>query len=239
MTDDDAEIATDNVDNVNDVKDDVIADPMDKANDSIKDKNIDIVDEELKKNEEAKDDESKDTETDETKKDEDSKDEEYSIADLKLSSGGDLNLVNEELGSEFMTMAKDLNLTQEQAQKLVAFQEKVYEVNGNLQLEQMQESHKATQTQWAEELKQLPNFEVTVNKAQKTLSVLKSEIFKDDSTLDDLFASDNAPFANHPKMTQMFARMHDLFGEDEVYSGDKRGNVNNGINTETYFPGLQ
>lgn len=120
--------------------------------------------------------------------------------------------VNETILGEFKTVAAELKLPKEAAQKLVDLQVK----NVQAQMEQW----KHTRQTWVAELKADKeyggdNFNKTIHKANMALR----QFDKDGGFLKAL----KGTFENHPETVKFLARVHDALGEDAVHTGRDAG----------------
>ncbi|UDQ99385.1 hypothetical protein AAEX28_04690 [Lentisphaerota bacterium WC36G] len=223
-----------NIDNKNEITDpmdDVVKDDAVKNDEANSDNDTKNVVDNDKSTEEDDNNDSQDDpkkESDESKEDdEDSNSKEFELSDFKLSDGSELQAVSPEFGEKFMTLAKEQGLTKGQVQSLVQYQEELYAESSAQQMAALHAQHAENQKLWNEELAKIPNIDVVTNKAQKAISYFDSNYFKDDTALRELLVEEGAPFANHPRMTKMFAAIADFVCEDEIISSDKRGKINN------------
>ena len=120
--------------------------------------------------------------------------------------------VNEALLGEFKTVAADLKLSKEAAQKLVDL--KVKEVQE--QAQQWRDIRKG----WVEEIKADKefggdNFDKTIHKANMALR----QFDKDGGFLKTL----KGTFEDHPETVKFLARVYDALGEDAVHTGRDAG----------------
>ena len=124
--------------------------------------------------------------------------------------------LNKEVAAEFMPVAKELNLTQDQAQSLV-----------NLQSKQMQELSSAqektwadTQDKWREDSKSDKDF--GGEKFDENVALAKTALDKlGTSELRDLL--DVTGTGNHPEVIRLLVKVGKLIGEDNVNLGNVAG----------------
>lgn len=117
---------------------------------------------------------------------------------------------------QFEPIAKELGLTQEQADKLVGIHAE------SLQKFQQQaaEQHSQQMEAWTNELKQDPefggaNFDANLKSAQKAVKQFGSEGL--------IKALDETGMGNHPDLVRTFAMIGKAISEDGFVSGDKSG----------------
>lgn len=115
---------------------------------------------------------------------------------------------------DFKPLAKELNLTQEQAQKLVDLQVKNIQANADAQ----QDAFKEIKEGWTKEVKADEetggaDYKEKVGVAVKAISKFGSDAFR--KLLDD------SGFGNHPEMVRCFYKIGKVISEDKFVDGDK------------------
>lgn len=142
-----------------------------------------------------------------------SKDEVPDEYDLKLS---DDSLLNEDALSKLSETAKELGLTNEQAQKLVDSQNDAVR---NYQ-QQAEENWKQQIDSWSEAVKNDKEmggekFDETVSLAQSAIEKFAPAEFKD--------ALNESGYGNHPELVRTFARIGKWIGEDTPAAAQSDG----------------
>ena len=120
--------------------------------------------------------------------------------------------VNEELMGEFTGIAKELNLTQDQAQKLVNLQ-----ANEMQKLSQAQvDAWNATRDEWVANSKN--DTEFGGNKFQESLGVMSKAI---DAFGGDTFRNvlDETGMGDHPEVLRFLYKVGQAVGEDRIHIG--------------------
>jgi hypothetical protein len=158
-------------------------------------------------------DKSKDKDSDADKsKDEGKSDDEY--GDFKLPEGVELD---KEAVTEFKTLAKELELPKESAQKLVDLQAKLMTKAG----ENMTEAWAKIQTEWRDKAQADKeyggkNFKDNVGLAQKAIKAFGSKEFSE--------ALESTGMGNHPELIRFLVKVGKEIGEDGVMNnGNKAG----------------
>lgn len=133
-----------------------------------------------------------------------------SYADFKLPDG--LKMDADMLG-QFTTVAKELNLSQEAAQKLVDVHAK-----DMLSFAQQQEAALTTQRQaWREEVNKLPDAKTQLSLAKKALD------YGGDSDFAKLVQT--SWLGDHPKVIAYLAKVGKLLSEDRLHGGNGGGST--------------
>ena len=132
--------------------------------------------------------------------------------DFKLPEGVE---ANKELTEAFVPIAKDLNLTQEQAQKLV-----------DLQVEQSQRDAKATEEAWATtknewETAAKADEEIGGEKLEEQIGLAKKALDKF-GTKELMEALEITGTGSHPEFLRVFARVGKAISEDAIISGKEQ-----------------
>jgi len=125
--------------------------------------------------------------------------------DFTLPEGMELD---PESSEQFKATAKEMNLTQEQAQKLVDLQGQV--------MAKQQEQLAQTVEQWKEDVKNDPeiggpNMEKSVQEAQKALAAYGTDGLKD--------MLNQSGLGNHPEVVKFFAKVGRTLKEDTAEDG--------------------
>ena len=125
--------------------------------------------------------------------------------EFKLPDGA---VADEKLIGDFSTVAKDLNLTQEQAQKVVD----LYTANLKNQEKSFQDAFAEQEKTWIAEVKQQPNYQENLSLAKKAV-----EYFSEgDNDAKNLVLG--TWLGNHPAMIRMMARIGKVISEDSFIS---------------------
>lgn len=116
--------------------------------------------------------------------------------------------VNDDDLTAFRALAKDMNLTQEQAQKLVTMQTEA--------VQRQQDAWQAQQEQWVEGLKSDKEF--GGNKFSENVAVA-SKALEQFGTPELKEALDASGYGNHPELVRVFYRIGKAISEDGGVSG--------------------
>ena len=132
---------------------------------------------------------------------------------FKLPEGTE---VNEELMGEFTTLAKEMNLPQESAQKLIDLLPKQFEAFAAKQAE----SWKDTREGWVKDIKEDKElggekFDETLERANRVLRNFGSDGLK-------TFLADSG-FGDSADLIRMLSKLDKALGEDYVVNGDPSG----------------
>lgn len=167
----------------------------------------------------------KDGKTDETKKEEAPKEVEYT--EFKLPEGF---VADPEVTTEFKTAAKELKLTQEQAQKLVDMQTKLV----TKQDKAIQDQWKATQDEWRSKSESDKEFGGKDFKANVGIAKTALDKF---GTPELKAAINSTGMGNHPELIRFFYKVGKAISEDKVVPGNQRPAGHQGL-AKTLFPSM-
>jgi len=139
----------------------------------------------------------------------------------------DVELDQETLG-EFTTLAKELDLSQEQAQSLVDLQAKYFERMQGVQ----DQEHKALIQSWREQVERDP--EIGGAKLKETQSAAQRALQRfGDKELKALL--DESGLGNHPSLVKALARIGKLTDEDRLVEGSPPGKSKPGNLAEALY----
>lgn len=135
--------------------------------------------------------------------------------DFKVPEGMELD---EKAIEEFTPLAKELNLSQEQAQKLVDFQAKFQEGL----LEQQTEAWDTLQDHWRSQVKE--DKEVGGKAFDESIAAATAAL-KEFGTPELQEALVTTGMGNHPEVVRVFARIGKAIGEDKIRTGNSASNA--------------
>lgn len=178
-----------------------------------------------------KDGDAKESDGDEKSKDDDkASDKDSDVPESYDLKAPEDSLLNDDAVKQVEETAKELGLTNEQAQKLLDQQN---EAVSNYQ-KQAVDNWQKQQDQWLEAVKSDKelggdNFDENIKQARTALDKFASKEFVD--------ALDESGYGNHPELVRTFARIGKMLGEDSPLSGESNQGGKQTL-AEKFYPSM-